>query len=264
MKLLFHLLLMVLLTLVTQIGGLIYLICWLIVRKKKRLRSLKHWALFLGLYSLFTGWIVPELAPLFGRERIKESKYLRAHNDFYKWANRNYVRPKLNAVLEKIAHELDRQQKGIQVVYLDANFPFFDGFPLLPHLSHNDGKKIDLCLIYESAQAQPINLKPSVSGYGIFVEPKPTEHNQTEFCKQQGYWQYDYPKYLTFGRLEENLIFSRNATRKLTLSILNQPAVQKVFVEPHLINRMELVNSKLRFHGCAAVRHDDHIHLQIN
>jgi len=31
---------------------------------------------------------------------------------------------------------------------LDANFPFFDGFPILPHLSHNDGNKIDIAFYY--------------------------------------------------------------------------------------------------------------------
>ena len=33
---------------------------------------------------------------------------------------------------------------NIEIHYLDANFPFINKFPLLPHLSHNDGKKIDI------------------------------------------------------------------------------------------------------------------------
>ena len=62
--------------------------------------------------------------------------------------NRNYVRPELNTSLQKIGEGLSKKHKGIQVVYLDANFPFINKFPLLPHLSHNDGKKIDLSFIY--------------------------------------------------------------------------------------------------------------------
>jgi len=47
------------------------------------------------------------------------------------------------------------------------------------------------------------------------------------------------------------------------LKILQQPNLGKVFVEPHLKTRMKLVDSKIRFHGCGAVRHDDHIHIQL-
>ena len=31
---------------------------------------------------------------------------------------------------------------------LDGNFPFITGFPLLPHLSHDDGEKVDLAFYY--------------------------------------------------------------------------------------------------------------------
>ena len=47
------------------------------------------------------------------------------------------------------------------------------------------------------------------------------------------------------------------------LNILHQPNLGKVFIEPHLKDRMKLTNSKIRFHGCGAVRHDDHIHIQL-
>ncbi|MFT5619364.1 MAG: hypothetical protein ACI85I_002607, partial [Arenicella sp.] len=41
-------------------------------------------------------------------------------------------------------------------------------------------------------------------------------------------------------------------------------AYGKVFIEPHLKTRLGLENySKIRFHGCQAVRHDDHIHVQL-
>ena len=46
-------------------------------------------------------------------------------------------------------------------------------------------------------------------------------------------------------------------------SILKQNEISKIFIEPHLKKRMNLKNPKIRFHGCRAVRHDDHIHLQI-
>ena len=39
--------------------------------------------------------------------------------------------------------------------------------------------------------------------------------------------------------------------------------IGKLFIEPHLKSRMNLTNSKIKFHGCQAVRHDDHIHVQL-
>ena len=39
--------------------------------------------------------------------------------------------------------------------------------------------------------------------------------------------------------------------------------IEKVFIEPHLKTRLNLTSNKIRFHGCQAVRHDDHIHLQV-
>ena len=37
----------------------------------------------------------------------------------------------------------------------------------------------------------------------------------------------------------------------------------KVFIEPHLRRRLGVESSKLRFQGCRAARHDDHIHMQL-
>jgi hypothetical protein len=37
----------------------------------------------------------------------------------------------------------------------------------------------------------------------------------------------------------------------------------KVFVEPHLRERLGVSGDVIRFQGCAAARHDDHIHIQL-
>jgi len=97
---------------------------------------------FLSIYLLSTLLIVPLIAPKFGRERIKS---VTPASYFTILANRNYVTPEMNVLLK------DLQDKLGHVNYLDANFPFIDKFPLLPHLSHNDGKKLDLSLAYETS-----------------------------------------------------------------------------------------------------------------
>ena len=62
--------------------------------------------------------------------------------------------------------------ENIQLNILDANFPFIDGFPLLPHRSHNDGRKVDISLVYETSDGQYSYAVVSRSGYGVFESPK--------------------------------------------------------------------------------------------
>tara|TARA_R110001592_G_scaffold178441_2_gene419386 strand:- start:790 stop:1302 length:513 start_codon:yes stop_codon:yes gene_type:complete len=170
----------------------------------------------------------------------------------------------MQSILNDISLKVSKDLPGIKLIYLDANFPFFDGFPLLPHLSHTDGKKIDISFIYEDKDKKISNLKPSTSGYGIFEKPRKGEINQSLICKQNGFWQYDFTKYLTFGSSSKDLKFSKSATKILINNILSNANLSKVFIEPHLKNRVHLHNSKIRFHGCRAVKHDDHIHFQIH
>ena len=181
----------------------------------------------------------------------------------YLLANRNYVRPELNDVVESIAHSLNSRSNGIYLVYLDANFPFIDGFPLLPHLSHNDGKKLDLTFIYQNEEGSSTNLKRSRSGYGVYEEPRNKEFDQANDCREKGYWQYGFPKYLSLGEVNKGVELDNNLTSFLAQAIVNEEMVGKLFIEPHLKSRLGLINNKVRFHGCQAVRHDDHIHFQL-
>lgn len=263
LKIIIHLLISVFLTFTTQIGGVLYLISLLLISNKKSNYKFKRTFFFIGLYLITTFLIVPKVAPNFGRVKIAERSKLEAHSYITKLFNRNYVTPKMQSVLTDISLDINKEFPHLKVIYLDANFPFMDGFPLLPHLSHNDGKKIDLSFIYQNKKGKTTNLKPSNSGYGIFVEPTKNEINQTNFCKKRGFWQYDFTKYFTLGSFNKNLKLSEKATRKLILKIIENNKVSKLFIEPHLKSRLKLNNSKIRFHGCGAVRHDDHIHLQI-
>jgi len=263
LKIILHIIIIVLLTLVTQIGGIIYLISLLLIKKKAEKKRLKQIGIFAILYLVATFMIVPGIAPIFGREKIKETEFIKAHSFFYKLANRNYVRPELNNAIERIANEFENQHNGAKLIYLDANFPFIDKFPLFPHLSHNDGKKIDVSLIYENQNGQLTNKKPSISGYGVYESPTKKEYDQIIVCKNKGNWQYDFPKYMTLGKINKDIVFSKNGTQKLINLIVKQNEIGKLFIEPHLKNRMNLKSGKVKFHGCQAVRHDDHIHFQL-
>ena len=143
---------------------------------------------------------------------------------------------------------------------MDASFPFIDDFPLLPHLSHSDGKKIDISFMYLDKNGESTTKKPSTTGYGTFVN---LTNKTAEHCIDKGYWQYDFTRFLTFGTIDD-LKFDKHKTKLLIEELLNYKLTDKIFIEPYLKTELGFDNeTKIRFHGCQAVRHDDHIHLQI-
>jgi len=259
-----HIISVTLLTLITQIGGIVWIINYGMFRllKLKKSRALKFLS-FILLYLSFTLLIVPPIAKSLGRVALplSKSKNLIPHNYLTPLLNRNYVKPKLELELNEIAKSINAKNPILKISYLDANFPFIDGFPLLPHISHSDGRKIDLSFYYTKGDKIG-NLKPSNLGYGKFVEPLKSEINQTEICKSRGYWHYDYAKYLTLGS-RDDLKFDLVSTKHLVREIVTRNKTDKLLIEPHIRKRLKLNNDKIRFHGCHAVRHDDHIHYQI-
>nr|WP_042245835.1 hypothetical protein [Nonlabens ulvanivorans] len=269
LKGLFHVLMVIILTLVTQVGGLIWILVFGYFKYCKSNWILwKRLSVFCVVYifSIFT--IVPIAASIDNRKMLPVfHETIRPHNmGGYVLLCRNYVRYDLYTVLEDVSDNYrDSKYNGLQLVYLDAGFPFINGFPLLPHLSHNDGRKVDVAFVYkDGTRGSHYNLNPSLIGYGVYEEPRENEFNQTQACEDAGYWQYGYAKALGFN-VDKDVSLNEQLTKQLIEQIQSHPKVQKVFIEPHLIKRLNIknINTKLRFHGCHAVRHDDHIHFQV-
>ena len=255
LKFIGHFIIILVLTALTQVGGLIWLISILIaIKLKKRKRFI-----FPILYLTFNLFIIPLIAPIFGRTQLPVfNASIKPQNYVYTLAFRNYVTPKLKDYLIKSSIEL--AHLGIQIKYLDANFPFFDGFPLLPHLSHNDGKKIDIAFQYKIQIGKTTNKKPSLFGYGSYIKNETPTNN---YCKWKVFCQYEITKYLYISFIN-NLVLEKNNKKFLIESLLKHTKNQKLFIEPYLKQELGLQKySQIRFHGCQAVRHDDHIHLQI-
>jgi hypothetical protein len=143
-------------------------------------------------------------------------------------------------------------------------FPFLDNFPLFPRLSHNDGKKLDLSFQYNNSSTGQITDEiPSFIGYGVCEEPERGEENTPEYCDSKGYWQYNLLRDIVSQDANEEFVCDDKRMRDLVNSFVSHNRVGKIFIEPHLKKRMELTSSKIRFHRCQAVRHDDHIHVQL-
>lgn len=251
-----------LLTTLTQVGGVVFLLSIVI----GRLFSLeKGWAntlVFLGLYLVTSVFIAPPLAKLFGRVPIEQTEGVKP----LRWAtvamNRHYVVPDWNVVLAKMEDELKGSE--ICILYLDANFPF-PGIPLAPHLSHKDGKKLDLAFVYADESGSIVPAGKSTTGYGVFSGPENGETDQPSICakREKGRF-YELASWLSFGSFNDELTFDVRANRKLAKAFLQQREAEKMFVEPHLKDRMNLGSySKVRWQGCHSVRHDDHFHMQI-
>ena len=255
-KIFLHILFIIFLTILTQVGGIIWIVTLLISNRFKK----KKRYVFPFIYLMANLIIIPPMATYFGRAQLPVfDKHIQPRTILYPLLFRNYVTPQLKITLLDASKKL--AVKGGQLTYLDANFPFFNGFPLLPHLSHNDGKKVDISFMYTTKDGKPTQQKPSVSGYGVFVNA--AKNITATNCINNGYWQYNLAKYATFGTIN-HLYFDTKRTKTLLKILLQQPSTQKIFIEPYLKTKLGLENeNKIRFHGCQAVRHDDHIHYQI-
>jgi hypothetical protein len=261
-----------LLTILTQIGGVVYLLHFTTYRFINRkvnnqwLRRLSKGATFVLFYLMATFLIVPILAKPFGRVQLPVSttNSLRPLTFLTCLLNRNYVRKDLRDVAFGVASEMNRKYPGTVVNYLDANFPFIKGFPLFPHLSHNDGKKMDLSFCYKNKQSLiDTNDVPSPIGYGICEEPIGAEKNTPQYCADNGYWQYSFLKSIMPQGGKDDFVFHAEKTKYLVQLFAKNDRIGKIFIEPHLQTRLQLTSDKIRFHGCQAVRHDDHIHVQL-
>ncbi|WP_291729236.1 hypothetical protein [Leisingera sp. F5] len=241
-----HLALFVLLTLFTQLGGAAWLaaLCF-----RRRLAAFLF--LYLGV-SLAAVWG----APLFGRTALScwDQGPLQVQSWVYCALNRNYVTPELAELLQDTAAAMDRAFPGTVTQVLDANFPVLPGFPLLPHLSHDDGRKADLAFFYSDAEGYAPGATRSPLGYFAF-EQGPTD------CP--GSWLTLRWNMGLLQPLWRDLKIDASRTGHLLQILAANKRAGKIFLEPYLQDRLGVRSSKLRFQGCRAARHDDHIHLQL-
>jgi hypothetical protein len=271
LKLLGHAVVVLLLTAVTQTGGLCYLLAIIITRNLMEPslgRALAMAMTFMVFYSL--AWAAStQIAPMFGRVAlpcmVTETSNLTVSSPIRCALNRHYVTPEVAAVATKLADHMAEQFPNTQTIVLDANFPFFNGFPLLPHLSHQDGRKIDISFYYQNTAGEYVRGKtPSPTGYWAFTEPTVAEQ---AVCRGQAEWSSLRWNMTWFQLLiDHDLHLDPRRTRAAITWLVNeghQQGVQKIFLEPHLKSRLGITSERVRFQGCHAARHDDHIHVQL-
>lgn len=259
-----------LLTVLTQVGGLIWLLNRAFWLKGKSIKGRWAWrSLSFGLLYFFSAIVlIPLLARLNGRVALplgtRSERPVAPLSGWTCLSNRHYVTPALYELAIRQGRFLQKLDAKQHLVYLDANFPFGKNFPLFPHLSHGDGRKLDLAFFrYDTREQKSTTQYPSFMGYGFSEPPAEGELNQPEICAQRGAWQYSLLQ--TWVKADtKRYPFDVELNTQLLQNLSDDPATEKIFVEPHLKGRLGLGRlNNIRYHGCQAVRHDDHIHVQV-
>jgi len=243
------------LTATTQVG----LVLWPVFGAFRGPRAwLRGVALGVAVYALTSALVVPPIAAAFGRVPLPcASGTLRPRSWVFCAANRRYVVPELRAAVVEIADTVAAGSAGTHVSYLDGAFPF-RGVPLLPHLSHGDGRKLDLALFYVDREGHPLEVGGSPLGYFGYVQPP---RPRDAACPERWFdlrWDLSVLQpWLMPDALD------RVRTRRLLAAALRHPAIDRGLIEPHLQRTLGVRSPRLRFQGCRAARHDDHVHLQL-
>jgi hypothetical protein len=250
-----HILAVAVLTALTQVGGIAYLIALgTTALLPLRRRATAVAAMTIALYAVLTSVLVPSLAPLFGRVRIDCAMTTLVSCA----SNRTYARATIVDLVARLNVELEQRYPGSRVTILDANFPFFDGFPLLPHLSHNDGAKIDFAFFYGDRSGRSVpSGAPSPIGYFHFEQPRADEARlKCDLSPLR--WNFDWaqPERPAWVLDEERTGFTIRWWK-------DRPELGRIFLEPYLAKRLSVAGGKVRFQGCFAARHDDHFHVEI-
>lgn len=241
-----HGLIVVLLTLVTHVGGLAWLLSLAFPRR---------WLGFLLSYAALFG-MAHLAAPALGRQAVPcFGEPLRMQSVAYCLTLRNFVTPEMAQVAGAAAEAVARAYPGTVTLALDGSFPFLDGMPLLPHLSHDDGQKLDFAFSYMKDGAYAPGITRSPFGYWAFELDNETDCPPVRLTTR---WNMTWLQGLWPDRPLEP-----ERTAALARALLADPMVGKVFLEPPLARQLGLKDAKLRFQGCRAARHDDHIHAEL-
>ena len=254
------------LTILTQVGGIVLLAV-------AGLGKARRWSFgaatlaFLLAYAVVTIAVVPPAAKALGRERLpcfaQHDRPYGAVNPLLCALNRTYAAPRANALISALADRMALKFPGTTTRYLDAGFPFLDGFPLMPHLSHRDGLKVDLAYYYREADGRPVlDGAASPIGYWAYEAPRAGEVRPcADYHRVNLRWD--------FAALQSRVTRRADPERMramLAWLTTEGPAygLRKVLIEPHLKQRWAPGADMIRFQGCRAARHDDHLHLELS
>jgi len=213
-------------------------------------------ALVLGLLATPAAADAPSAAGLVPLP-CAEAGPLRPAEPMYCRRDRHFMTPAARRALLRAAEHVAREHPGAVVRYMEASWPSGTR-PMPPHLSHGDGRQIDIAIFYEDRKGRPLGRPPLspnrrlARGYGAYEPPRREAervcaggpHDRPDPPSSRG-WRMDAAR-----------------TEALVQALLAERQVRRIFVEPHLKRRLGFAaDNRVRFAGCSAARHDDHLHV---
>ena len=243
------------LTALSFVGGLAYLFALLF--RRRVLAFLLFYCVFSALL-LGAQWLAMDKGE---NSRIPRSSVsfmthsiLRPASPLYPILHRDWASPELRNIAMDLGRHMQTQFPGTITTTLDAGFPF-SSLPLLPHLSHDDGEKLDLSLWWqdETGKYLPGKSKSPIGYWGYASGPTNCPQTWKDLRWDMAWLQSILPNYT----------LDKPRTRAALVWLANDPRVSKILVEPHILATLKLSHPKLKFQGCRAARHDDHIHIQL-
>ncbi|GAA0643592.1 hypothetical protein GCM10009101_15390 [Brevundimonas lenta] len=179
---------------------------------------------------------------------------------YYCRRDRHFVTPPAREALVTAAKAMRARYPGEVLRFMDASGP--DGEkPFPPHLSHGDGRQIDLGLYYTDVKGRPLDHFPATDRYGGYWPAEPPRPGEEIACPngRPARAEKPDPPANRPWRLDEA------RTKALIQALIADRRVRRILIEPHLERRLGLWgHPKLRFAGCQAARHDDHIHVDFH
>lgn len=180
---------------------------------------------------------------------------LQAANVAYCRRERHWVTPNGQAMLRDVAQRVAAAHPGSVVMYMEASWPSGER-PMPPHLSHGDGREIDVALFYEARDGEPLPRPPTASGYYAFEPRRARDADPCAGRARPG--NNSDPPANRAWRLDEA------RTRTLIRALLDDPRVRRLLLEPHMKARLGFAGEdRIRFPGCNTLRHDGHVHVDV-
>ena len=260
---LLYLLLVLVLTIVTQIGGLLI---WPFLSMSPHdigwTLRLKRFVYPIASYGIGSQIILPLISPLWGMHALpcSSSRNLQPVSHITCLCNRNYIQQHALDSLLLVEKQMERLSPQTPILYLDANFPL-PYMHMFPHLNHSKGAGIDLAFFWKNPSSEAYEPPPSPFGYGGFVLPETPRschpYDTFQISKRLALdlrWDYLWLRpFLSDATLNVSL------TRSLMGLLEKQPNIQSITLEPHL--HSTIGNSKTISNSCKVARHDDHIYV---
>jgi len=196
--------------------------------------------------------------------------HLRMQSLLYCALNRHRIAPDPGDYGLCLARAMHVERPGPITLAADANSPFLDGFPLLPHLSQDDvsqddAHKLDPAYFYRDLEGvYKMGNTKSPDRYRAFANPTPCAARPSVRRDETltRWWDMGW-----FGDFRRKLALARHTTAPGVHCLTHHVPAGKsetTLPERRLANTLGMTHPRITFRGRRAARHDEQTHIQMS